>query len=146
MFRYQILETPSFQFEKNVIDKIFNIISKEVSKTQKWTLNIVFLEPNSIKKLNNDYRWKNYETDVLSFHYHDDFSGLSDDEIAGEIVLCEAKIISQAEEYSWWNDKEFYKLLIHSILHILWYDHINDNDYKIMQELENQIWAEVFEV
>ncbi|USN59471.1 MAG: rRNA maturation RNAse YbeY [Candidatus Peribacteria bacterium] len=33
---------------------------------------------------------------------------------------------------------------MHSLLHILGYDHIQENDYKIMQSLENQIWEEVF--
>jgi ssRNA-specific RNase YbeY (16S rRNA maturation enzyme) len=45
--------------------------------------------------LNNDYRKKDYITDVLSFHYFDDFSDLDKDEIAGEIILSEDKIIEQ---------------------------------------------------
>jgi rRNA maturation RNase YbeY len=59
--------------------------------------------------------------------------------------LSEDKITTQAKEYWLWEEKEFYKLLIHSILHILWYDHEEDNDYRIMQEKEDLIWSEVFE-
>jgi probable rRNA maturation factor len=66
------------------------------------------------------------------------------EDIAGEIILSENKITSQAKEYWLGEEKEFYKLLIHSILHILWYDHIEDNDYEIMQEKETLIWNEVF--
>ena len=51
--------------------------------------------------------------------------------ITWEIVMCEEKILSQAEEYGLWEEKEFYKLLIHSILHIIGYDHEKDNDYVI---------------
>jgi probable rRNA maturation factor len=81
----------------------------------------------------------------LSFHYYEDFSQLTNDDIAWEIILSENKINTQAKEYWLWEEKEFYKLLIHSILHILWYDHEEDHDYKIMQEKEDLIWTEVFE-
>lgn len=145
MFSYNIINTPDFPINKKTIDLILKKILNIVKKEQNWTLNIVFMEPDSIKKLNNNYRNINKVTDVLSFHYFDDFSNLGKDEIAWEIIICEEKIISQAKEYWLWEEKEFYKLLIHSILHILWYDHEKDNDYKIMSELEKSIWQEVFE-
>jgi len=145
MFHYNLLSNPNFNINKKIIDKIFKKISNLVKKPQKWTLNIVFLDPNSIQNLNNNYRWINKTTDVLSFHYYDDFSNLKDEDIAWEIILNEEKIISQWKEFWLWSEKEFYKLLIHSILHILWYDHEEDNDYKIMSQLEKSIWQEVFE-
>jgi rRNA maturation RNase YbeY len=49
--------------------------------------------------LNNNYRKINENTDVLSFHYFDDFSLLNDDAVAGEIILSEEKIKSQAKEF-----------------------------------------------
>jgi probable rRNA maturation factor len=145
MFNYNVIQKPSFEYNTESIDNIFKIISKIVQKKQKWILNIVFLDNNSIQNLNKQYRKINKSTDVLSFHYFDDFSLLKDNDLAWEIVLSEEKIISQAKEYWLWTEKEFYKLLIHSILHILWYDHELDNEYKIMQDLENKVWKEVFE-
>ena len=145
MFNYNLLEKPSFTINTKTIDTIFKKISNIVEKKQNWTLNIVFLDPDSIQNLNNNYRWINKTTDVLSFHYYDDFSNLQLEDIAWEIILSEEKIISQGKEYWLWEEKEFYKLIIHSILHILWYDHEEDNDYKIMSELEKTIWKEVFE-
>lgn len=145
MFGYNIVNNPSFDINKKTVDTIFFNIANIIQKEQKWTINIAFIDENSIKNLNRDYRKIDRVTDVLSFHYFDDFSILKDDDIAWEIVMCEEKIKAQAKEYKLWEEKEFYKLLIHSILHILWYDHEIDNDYKIMQELENTIWSEVFE-
>ncbi len=145
MFKYNLLSNPNFPINKKIIDKIFKKVSNLVKINQNWTLNIVFLDPDSIQNLNNIYRWINKTTDVLSFHYYNNFSDLKTDDIAWEIILSEEKIISQWKEYSLWSEKEFYKLLIHSILHILWYDHEEDNDYKIMYELEKIIWQEVFE-
>jgi rRNA maturation RNase YbeY len=145
MFTYNLLKKPIFKYNTKYIDNIFNTISKIVTKKQKWILNIVFLDNNSIQKLNNDYRKIDKTTDVLSFHYYNDFSDLEDDDLAWEIILSEEKIITQWKEYELWSEKEFYKLLIHSILHIIWYDHELNNDYKIMQDLEHKVWKEVFE-
>ncbi len=146
MFRYNLfIKNTSIKPEKKVVDKILKEISDKVKIKQNWTLNIVFLDEESIKKLNDKYRNKNEITDVLSFHYFSDFSNLKPDEIAWEILFCEEKIKEQALYYGLWEEKEFYKLLIHSVFHILWYDHTEDNDYKMMNDLEKTIWQEVFE-
>jgi rRNA maturation RNase YbeY len=57
--------------------------------------------------------------------------------------MSENKIIFQWKKYRLWSEKEFYKLLIHSILHILWYDHEEGSDYQIMQELEKKVWKKI---
>ena len=145
MFKYNLTSSPKFMVNTKCIDAILNSVSNIVKKEQSWTLNIVFLDMDSIQNLNNEYRNTDKVTDVLSFHYYDDFSSLKDDDIAWEIILSEEKIIEQAKEYGLWEEKEFYKLIIHSVLHILWYDHELDNDYKNMQDLEDKIWKEVFE-
>jgi len=140
MFKYDIISKPDFKINTEVIDNILYNISNLISKIQKWTLNIVFLDDKSIQKLNKQYRNIDKSTDVLSFHYFDDFNNLKTNDIAWEIILSEKKIVSQAIKYWLWKEKEFYKLLIHSTLHILWYDHENDEDYLIMNKLENQIF------
>ena len=59
----------------------------------------MFVDAESIQNLNKKYRNKDEVTDVLSFHYFDDFSFLSENDVAGEIVLHQDKIISQGQEY-----------------------------------------------
>jgi probable rRNA maturation factor len=145
MFEYNLASNSEVKLNTDIIDKLFKKISDIVSKEQKWALNIVFVDTESIKNLNNKYRKINKATDVLSFHYFSDFSSLKSNEIAWEIVMCSEKIKLQGIEYGLWEDKEFYKLLIHSVLHILWYDHEDDYDYKTMSEFEKTIWEEVFE-
>lgn len=145
MFKYEILNSPNFNINKETINDIFGKINLKVNKNQKWTLNIIFVKSEEIKNLNKNYRNIDKVTDVLSFHYFEDFSKLNDVDIAWELVFCEEKIIIQAMQYWLGEEKEFYKLLIHSILHILWFDHEKDEDYKIMQNFENNIWEEIFE-
>lgn len=145
MFKLNFINNPEFEIDIKILDKIRKTIAKNVDIAQKWTLNLVFVSDTEIQKLNNDYRQKDYVTDVLSFHYFEDFSALKSTDIAGEIILNEAKIKTQAIEYGLWEEKEFYKLLIHSILHIIWYDHEEDEDYEVMNSIENIIWKEIFE-
>lgn len=144
MFWYNIISSPTFPIDKKILKNILIYIDTILDKTQNWILNIVFLSSIEIQNLNRQYRQLDKSTDVLSFHYFDDFSALNSDEIAWELIFCEDKILTQAKEYWLWDEKEFYKLFIHSVLHILWYDHEEDWEYKVMQSLEDEIWEYIF--
>lgn len=144
MFNYKLINKANIDINEKTIDTILKNISKNIKKQQNGNINIIFMDDDSIKNLNNTYRKIDKTTDVLSFAYFDDFSNIDSEQIAWEIIMSESKIKSQAIEFWLWEEKEFYKLLIHSILHLLWYDHEEDNDYIIMQELENKIWQEIF--
>lgn len=145
MFSYKIITKPDFKISKKIIDEIFLQIDKNIKKTQNWTLNIIFVNWEKIKELNKTYRKKDYITDVLSFNYETKFTKVQKKDIVWELVFCNEKIIEQWMEYSLWSEKEFYKLLIHSILHILWYDHKKDEDFEKMQQKEDIIWKKIFE-
>lgn len=144
MFNYSIINSPEFTIDEKLVKTIFKEVSLFDIKIQKGTLNIVFVDESEIKKLNNTYRKINKVTDVLSFNYFFDFENCKKNDIVWELIFCEEKIKSQWKEYLLWEEKEFYKLLIHSILHILWYDHEDDNDYKIMSNIENILWNKIF--
>lgn len=144
MFSYKIINNPSFNINENIIKDIFINIEKHEKRLCNWTLNIVFVDWETIKKLNNTYRHKDDVTDVLSFNYYFEFDWLKEDDIAWELVFCEEKIIEQAKEFWLWEEKEFYKLLIHSILHIIWYDHLEDLDYEAMILKENLVWNKIY--
>lgn len=110
-----------------------------VDIAQAGIVNIAFLSDDEIQELNKNYRNIDKTTDVLSFHYFEDFSGLQSDDIAGEIIMSEAKILSQATEYGNTPEAEFTKLLIHSTLHLLGYDHEDDEEYEEMHAEEQKI-------
>lgn len=144
MFSLTVVEKPWFTYSQDRLDEISLTISKNILQQQKWVLNIVFIEPLGIQKLNKQYRNIDKATDLLSFHYHNDFSDLWDNDIAWELIFCEEKILSQGEEYGLWSEKEFYKLVIHSVLHILWFDHETDEEYEEMKKWEELVWSEIF--
>lgn len=140
MFTPSLLNSPaSFAPRPEVIETIFRAISEQVDIDQAGTVNIAFLGDDEIQELNKTHRGIDKTTDVLSFHYFEDFTGLKSKEIAGEIIMSEAKILSQAEEYGNTPEAEFAKLLIHSTLHLLGYDHEDDEEYEEMHEEEQKI-------
>ncbi len=147
MFSFQLLNHPeSFSIDETHIAQIFELIGQSVDISQNGTLNIAFLSDDEIQVLNREHRGIDSTTDVLSFHYFDDFSDTWSDDTAGEIILSESRIISQALEHWHSRERECEILVIHSILHILGYDHETDEDYEEMSEIElplrNQLWLQ----
>lgn len=144
MFSFQLLNHPtSFTLDESRISYIFDMVTV-VPKVQNGILNIAFLTDEEIRVLNRDHRGIDKTTDVLSFHYFDDFSDLGSDEVAGEIILSESRIQEQAEEHKHSRERECEILVIHSILHILGYDHETDEEYvemwKVESPLRDQLW------
>ncbi|PIS09850.1 MAG: rRNA maturation RNase YbeY, partial [Bdellovibrio sp. CG10_big_fil_rev_8_21_14_0_10_47_8] len=76
---------------------------------------IVFLDPLPAKKINRQYRKKNYATDILSFE--------GADGLLGELVLCPQVLKKQAKEQGHSFRLELGYMLIHGVLHLLGYDH-----------------------
>ncbi len=100
-------------------------------------LSVTFVDNEHIQKLNAEYRSIDRETDVLSFPLYE--SG----EIAmvggkraalGDIVISLEKAASQAAEYGHSLEREVAFLTVHSVLHLLGYDH------EAGQEEENEMF------
>ena len=85
------------------------------------------------RKLNRDFRGKDYATNVLTFTYPD-FEPLS-----GDIVLCAPVIAQEAREQRKPIAAHYAHLIVHGMLHLQGYDHENDNDAGVMETLEADI-------
>lgn len=144
MFTYKIIwKTITYKINMAVIDFILSEINAGVKKKQNWIINIIFETDEAIKNLNKWYRWIDKTTDVLSFHYFDEYDDIKKNIVAWEIILSKDKIESQAKEYWLTVEEELYKLLCHSFLHLLWFDHESDDDYKEMNKVEELIEKKV---
>jgi probable rRNA maturation factor len=91
-----------------------------------------------IKELNANYRSKDSATNVLSFPMMDGNS-LQHENILGDIVISIDKILSESIDQKIDTYKYLSKISIHGILHLLGYDHVLDNDYMVMNQLEEKI-------
>lgn len=97
-----------------------------------------------VQNLNKEYRGKNKPTNVLSFPYlkyskEERF----ENELLGEIFISHEMLRSEAQEQGKKLEDHFKHLLVHSILHIFGYDHLNDKDAEEMETLEIAILDEL---
>ena len=96
-------------------------------------VSVTFTDNEGIRVLNKTYRQIDRETDVLSFPMIDFDGGEeppTDDEtvVLGDIVLSLEKARAQAEEFGHSFEREVAFLTVHSMLHLLGYDHVNSDE------------------
>ena len=108
-------------------------------------ISVTFVDMEEIHQLNRDYREVDSPTDVLSFPQFDDLNDLPEDgEIAlGDVVICKQKAEEQAEEFGHSFEREIIYLFVHSVLHLLGYDHMDEDEKKIMRRREEEVMAEL---
>lgn len=95
-----------------------------------------------IKKLNANFRHQDKATNVLSFPAEaDEFDELFEDEAhyLGDVAMAFETLQREAEEQKKPIKNHFIHLLIHSILHLLGYDHIDNEDALEMETIEIQL-------
>lgn len=104
---------------------------------------IRLVDPQESQALNHQYRGKDRPTNVLSFPFERP-EGLPADlpfELLGDLVICAEVVRREAAEQNKPLDHHWAHMVVHGCLHLLGYDHINDDDAEIMEQLERDILA-----
>lgn len=102
--------------------------------------NIIFIDNEEIRKINKEYRNVDRETDVISFALEDNMDVVYDDfRLLGDIYISYEKALEQAGIYNHSVKREVFFLATHGILHLLGYDHMEEDDEKVMFELQNKL-------
>lgn len=86
-------------------------------------VSVTLVDNEAIHALNREYRKVDRPTDVLSFPMFDEDFEDGERVVLGDIVLSLEKAASQAEEYGHSLEREVAFLVVHSVLHLLGYDH-----------------------
>lgn len=130
---------------QQVILRVVKTLTKLGSIPPNTELSILLVDNNYIKDLNFIYRKKNEPTDVLSFAMNE----LSEGEpniafneelnVLGDIVISLEKAEEQRLEYGHSFERELGFLVAHGMLHLLGYDHENEEEEKVMRQLEKKI-------
>ncbi len=104
-------------------------------------VSILLVDNEQIKELNSKHRKKDTPTDVLSFPLLTEFHNLPEDDIIylGDIVISVERAKEQADEYGHSFKREIGFLIAHSILHLLGYDHMIEEDEKCMIDKQEEI-------
>ena len=129
---------------KKLIKKSINVCVKEVQYKKKFYISIFVTNNVNMKKINLKYRKKNKVTNVLSFPQNEIRSfGKSSVTILGDVVISLEKIFEESREQR----KQFYShlshMIIHSLLHLLGFDHNTKKNYEIMKKKEVSILSKM---
>lgn len=114
-------------FFQNIVNYFF----KELD-IKKAEISIAIVSRNEIKKFNKKYRGQDNATDVLSFIYNKK-------PLNGEILICYEQALQQSKDNKRDLNQEIKLLLVHSLLHLVGYNHQNIKDEKKMKKMEDKI-------
>lgn len=118
---------------------------EEVLKVENFNENaevsLSIVDKDTIHKLNKDYRNVDRETDVLSFPMDEEAFDNEGNPIflLGDIVICLDVARNQAAEFGHSLEREMMYLICHSTLHLLGYDHIEEDDKAKMRAKEKEV-------
>lgn len=124
-------------------------VEKEGLDESSCEVSVSFVSGEEIHTLNREYRGVDRVTDVLSFPQYESpeeiqetISMIGTCEI-GDVVICRDRAAQQAEEFGHSFERELIYLFVHSILHLLGYDHMQEDEKKIMRAREEEIMDEL---
>jgi probable rRNA maturation factor len=122
-------------------------------------LNVILTDDMAIREINRNYRDLDKVTDVLSFPLIDytaaaDFSHLEEKEedyfnpetgelLLGDIIISVEKVTDQAKEYGHSKERELAFLTAHSMMHLFGYDHMEEDERRLMEERQRKVLEEL---
>ncbi|MBR2674144.1 MAG: rRNA maturation RNase YbeY [Mogibacterium sp.] len=113
---------------------------------------VSIVDDEGIRALNRDYRGKDKVTDVLSFPQYENREDMLRDMarrdeksalLMGDVVICHEQALRQAEEYGTGEKREILYLFVHSIMHLLGYDHIDEEERRTMRAKEEAVLSAI---
>ena len=111
-------------------------------RTADSELTIRLVDEAEGQELNRTWRQKDYPTNVLSFPA-DVPDEMLDIPLLGDLVICVQVVEREAQEQNKSPEAHWAHLVIHGCLHLLGYDHIDDEEAEEMETLEQQLLAEL---
>ena len=125
--------------ELSILDEYVRYLVKKL-ELEKCEFNIIIVDNDKIHQINREYRDVDRETDVISFAMEDNMDIKYEDfRLLGDIYISIDKCYSQAREYGHSKVREICFLATHGILHLLGYDHMNEDDEVKMFALQNEL-------
>ena len=106
-------------------------------------ISVTFVDDETIREINRENRGVDSVTDVLSFPQFDDLGEIDQKRpyLLGDVVLCTAQAQRQAEEFGHSVDRELVYLFVHSMCHLVGYDHMTEEEKAEMRAAEEAVMA-----
>ena len=147
------------KIDKSFVRKVVKHTLKKM-EAEKSEVNIIFVGLEEIHEINKTYRNVDRPTDVLSFPMFEGeelktiFSKANESDaqesnegilqdILGDIIISIPKIKEQAEEYGHSFEREFAYMLVHGFYHLMGYDHMEEEEKKVMRKKEENVLSKL---
>ncbi|MBE0464564.1 MAG: rRNA maturation RNase YbeY [Halomonadaceae bacterium] len=104
-------------------------------------LTIRFVDEQESQALNRDYRGKDKPTNVLSFPFENP-PGMTLP-LLGDLIICHTVVLNEADEQQKPLAHHYAHMVVHGTLHLMGYDHIEDQEAEEMEQLERTLLAEL---
>lgn len=138
---YDIVRESELWPTDHSLKKIMGRVSAILQDHAKGHIDYVFSDDEMIQILNREWRGKDKPTNVLSFPDGDE--GENGVIHLGDVIVAHETLTQEAVEQGITFDDHLTHLLLHGSLHLLGYDHENDEDAKTMETLEIKLLAEL---
>jgi probable rRNA maturation factor len=115
------------------------LIQSKAKVTGAAELSIVLTDDAEQQVLNRDWRGIDKPTNVLSFPQIEPFGPVSG--LLGDIILARETLVREAQDEGVSVEDHFTHLVVHGFLHLLGYDHMDEDEALVMEALETQILA-----
>lgn len=131
--------------QKEMIEQILNYAAEKEKVEEDSEVSLTFVNNKEIQEINKIYRSKDEPTDVISFAMEElgegevEITGTDIPCILGDIIISLEKVREQANEYNHTFTRELGFLVIHGFLHLLGYDHQNEEDEKHMFSRQREL-------
>lgn len=107
----------------------------------KGEVTLRFVDESESQALNACYRDKDKPTNVLSFPA--ELPDFIPSDLLGDLVLCHSVIVAEAKQQNKPLDHHYIHLCVHGTLHLLGFDHIDDDEAEIMEQHEITLLAQL---
>jgi probable rRNA maturation factor len=141
-----VLVEKNYSIIDNDLYKDYDYLESVIDSTLKHEnaegsiFSIIFVGDEEIHEINRDYRGVDRITDVISFAFEDDGEKLYNNiRVLGDIYICIPQMKRQAVDYGHSEKRELSFLTVHGLLHLLGYDHMKEEDEKVMFGLQEMI-------
>ncbi|WP_144549865.1 rRNA maturation RNase YbeY [Peribacillus simplex] len=133
---------------QRLVESILQFAARKENLEKDTELSVTFVDNDRIREINKEYRHKDSATDVISFALEEmgedevEIVGAEMPRMLGDIIISIERTKEQAEEYGHSFDRELGFLALHGFLHLLGFDHMNEEDEKVMFTKQKEILEE----
>lgn len=140
------IETEESKSFCSLLEQVAQAGAKEILNADNFEISVFLVDGEFIREVNREHRGIDKETDVLSFPLWNRLEGEepfinpeTNNIMLGDIIISLPRLKEQAQEYGHSQKREAAYLCIHGVLHLLGYDHMQEDEKQVMREKEEEL-------